>query len=206
MSQIHAEILVVDDSPENLELLCQELRKSGYKVRPAPDGEMALRAAEMTPPDLILLDIRMPRLDGYEVCRELKANPALREIPVIFLSALEEASDKITAFEVGGVDYVTKPFHFPEVLARVATHVALRRTLTELRQALDEVKLLRGLLPICAHCKKVRDDDGFWHGVDAYFSSHAHVTFSHGICPDCVRAHYGDHLTEEQIQEILGTE
>jgi len=201
-----AEILVVDDTPENLELLSQELEKQGYRVRPAPDGEMALRAAEMNPPDLVLLDIRMPRLDGYEVCRQLKARPSLHEIPVIFLSALDDGADKLTAFEVGGVDYVTKPFHFPEVLARVSTHLALRSTVKALRDALDEVQTLRGLIPICSHCKSVRDDAGFWHAVEAYFTSRSEVTFSHGICPTCVREQFADRLTEEQLREILGPE
>lgn len=204
MTERVAEILVVDDTPENLELLQVELQRHGYKVRPAPDGEMALRAAGMSTPDLILLDICMPGLDGYAVCKRLKADPDLRDVPVIFLSALDETGDKLSAFEAGGVDYVTKPFQFGEVLARVSTHLKLRRTLRELEEALEEVTLLRGFLPICAHCKNVRDDDGFWHGVESYVSERSELTFSHGICPGCVRSQYGSHLTEEQLKQVLG--
>ena len=182
------------------------LRKHGYKVRPAPDGEMALRAAEISVPDLILFDIRMPRLDGYEVCRRLKANPFLCDVPVIFLSGLDDTQAKLEAFEAGGVDYVTKPFQFPEVLARVSTHLSLQRALIELREALAEVKLLQGFLPICAHCKNIRDDEGFWHRVESYVSSRSDVTFSHSICPDCVPKHYGDSFSEEELSEIISSE
>ncbi len=128
------EILVVDDEPANLRLLQQILREESYRVRLAADGELALRSAEIKPPALVLLDIRMPGMDGYEVCRRLKANEATRSIPVIFLSALEAEQDKVKAFEVGGVDYVTKPIRAAEVMARIGTHLALRNTQLELEQ------------------------------------------------------------------------
>ena len=127
-------ILVVDDMPANLELLSGLLKDSHYKIRAAISGELALQAARNDPPDLILLDINMPRLDGYEVCRRLKADAKLKDIPVIFLSALSEPMDKVKAFGVGGVDYVTKPFQFEEVRARVETHLRLRRMQLELER------------------------------------------------------------------------
>jgi two-component system sensor histidine kinase/response regulator len=120
-------ILVVDDTPENLELLESYLRSQGYQVFALPNGDMALRAATKDHPDLILLDIVMPGLDGYQVCERLKADPATREIPVVFLSALDELGDKVRAFEVGGVDYLTKPLRMEEVRARVRTHLELSR-------------------------------------------------------------------------------
>jgi putative two-component system response regulator len=120
-------IMVVDDTPANLKLLADMLGEHGYEVRPLPSGKAALKAASIDPPDLILLDINMPEMKGYEVCERLKADPLLREIPVIFISALNEIEDKIQAFRHGGVDYVTKPFQFEEVLARVETHLTLRR-------------------------------------------------------------------------------
>jgi signal transduction histidine kinase len=132
-------ILVVDDVPDNLRRLSQMLGKYGYRVRPAQDGEMALKAAATAPPDLILLDIRMPGMDGYEVCRHLKDDPKLSEIPVIFVSALDDTADIVNGFLVGGVDYVTKPFQQEEVLARVRTHIDLRRVRRSLEQRSEEL-------------------------------------------------------------------
>src|SRR3954465_14395356 len=122
-----ADILIVDDTPANLQLLGGMLRERGHKVRPVPDGKMALQVAHTAPPDLILLDINMPGMNGYEVCAQLKRADRTRDIPVIFISALTETLDKVMAFAVGGVDYVTKPFQFEEVDARVACHLSLRR-------------------------------------------------------------------------------
>ena len=110
------------------------LTEQGYKVRGAPNGTLALNAARLAPPDLILLDINMPDLNGYEVCKQLKANTQTCDIPVIFISALDEVLDKVKAFTIGGVDYITKPIQFEEVLARVQTHLSLRRLQQQLQQ------------------------------------------------------------------------
>jgi PleD family two-component response regulator len=112
-------ILVVDDTPDNLRVLSASLTQRGYQVRCVKNGVMALLTAQKSPPDLILLDIKMPDMDGYEVCQKLKANDAISDIPIIFLSALDDVFDKLKAFKVGGVDYVTKPFHIEEVIVRV---------------------------------------------------------------------------------------
>ncbi|MFA5191704.1 MAG: hybrid sensor histidine kinase/response regulator [Verrucomicrobiia bacterium] len=133
-------ILVVDDTPENLQLLNGMLKSHGYKARPVPSGEMALRAAKSDPPDIILLDINMPEMNGYEVCRHLKSDPALAAIPVIFISALNETMDKVKAFGLGGVDYVTKPFQFEEIHARVETHLKLRQLQKELERQNRQLK------------------------------------------------------------------
>ena len=135
MSTSKADILIVDDTLPNLHLLREMLKDQGYRTRGVRDGASALRAAHANPPDLILLDIRMPGLTGYEVCEELKADARTREIPVIFISAADEVWDKIRAFEVGGVDYVTKPFQSQEVLARVKNQLALHRLQQDLRAA-----------------------------------------------------------------------
>lgn len=119
------DILLVDDTRENLRLLSTMLSDAGYKVRKAINGNLALRAVRVAKPDLILLDIKMPDLDGYEVCRQLKAHEYTADVPVIFMSALDEVLDKVKAFEVGGVDYITKPFESLEVLARVKHHLTL---------------------------------------------------------------------------------
>jgi sigma-B regulation protein RsbU (phosphoserine phosphatase) len=128
-------ILIVDDAPANLRLLADMLTARGYRVRAVTSGDRALTSARAAPPDLILLDIRMHGMNGYEVCQQLKAERQTRHIPVIFISALDELHDKVQAFEVGGVDYVTKPFQGEEVLARVETHLALRRLQNQLRDA-----------------------------------------------------------------------
>jgi len=121
-----ADLLVVDDTPDNLRLLSTMLSERGYKVRKVINGQLALKVASLAPPDLILLDINMPQMNGYEVCEKLKADPQTREVPVIFLSALDDVSDKVKAFTVGGVDYITKPFQGEEVLARVKNQLAVR--------------------------------------------------------------------------------
>lgn len=151
-----ARIMIVDDTPENLQLLKRMLQDCGCDVFAHPDGELALRAVDRFPPDLILLDINMPDMDGYEVCRRLKANPRTQDVPVIFLSALNQTEDKIKAFALGGEDFITKPFQFDEVKARVEAHLKLHRyrvLLEEKNRALDasykelkEMELVRDAL------------------------------------------------------------
>jgi signal transduction histidine kinase len=145
------DILIVDDTPANLRLFSQMLTKQGYTVRLARTGELALSGARALPPDLILLDIRMPGMDGYEVCRHLKADARTREIPVIFLSALDQTEDKVHALAFGGVDYITKPFQFREVLARVDTHLSLYRLRRELAAANAELEAGNAELRAFAH-------------------------------------------------------
>lgn len=136
------DILIVDDTPVNLRALAHILTKEGYKVRKALNGKMALTACHTTIPDLILLDILMPELNGYEVCSLLKANEKTREIPVIFLSALDAPSDKVKAYNAGGVDYISKPFQVEEVLARVATQLRLQQLKRQLAEREAEVEKL----------------------------------------------------------------
>ena len=128
-------ILVVDDTPANLRLLANILSEQGYRVRPVPNGKLALSAATAEAPNLILLDIRMPELNGYQVCEILKNDPKLRDVPVIFISAMDATQDKVRAFRAGGVDYITKPFQVEEVLARVETHLRMQRLQNDLRSS-----------------------------------------------------------------------
>jgi len=130
--------MIVDDQPANLKVLSEILKGMGYKVRPALNGKTAINAAEHDPPDLILLDIMMPEMDGFEVCGKLKENATLRHIPVIFISALDDIHDKIKGFQAGGVDYITKPFQTEEVLARVNTHLRLEQYTHHLEELVDE--------------------------------------------------------------------
>ncbi|MDX1295395.1 MAG: response regulator [Sulfurimonadaceae bacterium] len=132
------EILIVDDHPGNLELLADVLAAQGYIIRSAIDGKTALKSVEARLPDLILLDIKMPEMDGYEVCKRLKQSKETASIPVIFLSAMGASEDKVRAFEVGGVDYITKPFESAEVLARVRTQLELYRFQMKLEQMVED--------------------------------------------------------------------
>ncbi|HAS6021515.1 TPA: diguanylate cyclase [Vibrio vulnificus] len=138
----NTEILVVDDTVDNVKLLSQLLQNEGYLVKGALSAKSALRMCQKKKPDLILLDIMMPEVDGYELCRQLKKDPSTQDIPVIFLSALDHVQDKVRAFQIGGVDYIQKPFEAMEVLARVRTHaglVTLQRALIEQNEQLKRM-------------------------------------------------------------------
>jgi len=178
MSKHKPLILAVDDKPQNLQFLGKLLSDNGYEVGMAQNGYQALNFVKKNDPDLILLDIMMPEMDGYEVCKSIKADFSISHIPVIFITAKTDTDDVVKGFDAGGVDYVTKPFNPAELLARIRTHV--------------EMKILRGLLPMCSQCKKIRDDKGFWEQVDSYLEDHSQLIFTHGICPDCLDSLYGD--------------
>lgn len=177
---------MVDDTAVNLQLLEELLQENGYKVAAFPGGELALRSALRNPPDLILLDIMMPGMDGFEVCRMLKANDALRHIPVIFISALNATGDKVRAFSRGGVDFVTKPFQEAEVLARVRAQIELlsmRRQLAEHNQKLEELvaektrDLVRANLQL-SQSSRIKDD--FLHMISHEIRTPANGVLSIG--------------------------
>ena len=170
-------ILVVDDEPKNIQLLGGLLKEKGYDVEYATSGQGAIDWIYSNNFDLILLDIMMPEMDGYDVCRKIKSDKTISHIPVIFLTAKTETDDIVKGFEVGGSDYITKPFKTPELLARVKMHV--------------EMKILRGLIPICANCKDVRNDDDAWDTIEDYISKRSKALFSHGLCPKCMDKLYG---------------
>ena len=122
----------------------------------------------------------MPKMNGYEVCKALKSYTHSKDIPVIFLTAKTDTESIIAGFNAGGVDYISKPFNQKELLARVQTHIKLSR-------AYSEIQYLRGILPICSYCKKIRNDSGYWEQLETYFSKYTDTQFSHGICPDCLQ-------------------
>jgi DNA-binding response OmpR family regulator len=206
-------LLIIDDIPENIQVLGHALAKEHYSVSFATDGQQALDMIAENDFDLILLDIMMPHMDGYEVCRCLKSMPGKKDVPIIFLTARTESEDIVKGFQVGAVDYVTKPFNAPELLARVRTHIelanarkmirrrnrelarkndALRKMNAELKRALERIKTLEGILPICSYCNKIRDEKGDWKQLEAYISSHSSAKFSHGICPTCMQRYHPD--------------
>ncbi|NQZ56770.1 MAG: response regulator [Lentisphaeraceae bacterium] len=173
-------ILIVDDNPQNRKLLGCTLMSKGYDVGVSDDGPKALEFLKNTMPDLILLDVMMPGMDGFEVCSRLKRDCGTKHIPVIFLTAQNNTEDIVKGFEVGAVDYISKPFHNQELLARVKTHL--------------ELVALRGLLPICACCKSIHDkNDDYWYTVEEYISSRSDAEFSHSVCDACQEKLYGQY-------------
>jgi signal transduction histidine kinase len=175
--QDEATILVIDDSPTNLRLLLETLQAAGYRTLIAPTGERALRQMKLVRPDLILLDVMMPGIDGFETCRRIKESPDTRDIPVIFITALAKASEKVRGFEMGGVDYITKPFQQNEVLSRVRTHLTLRRQ----RLALESANATKDrFFSIVAH-----DMRGAFNSVFAYADIMAEQVTQTG--PDSLR-------------------
>ncbi len=187
-------VLIVDDNPQNLQVLGNIMEKNGYEAALALDGPQALEYLMGESPDLILLDVMMPEMDGYQVCERIKASNKTRDIPVIFLTAKTSIDDVVKGFEAGAVDYVTKPFTPAELLARVKTHI-------ELKRARDEIRTLRGIIPICANCKSVRSDDGFWQQVEVYVQRHSDASFSHSLCPGCVEKLYPGMFEKEKPDE-----
>lgn len=204
-------ILVVDDLPTNLNLLRIVLEPEGYRILGATSGAAALQIMNRTLPDLILLDVMMPDMDGFETCRQIKQNDLFQPVPVVFITARHDADALVAGFKAGGIDFLTKPFSREEVLTRVRVHIdnsRLQRSLLErnreletlngelvrrqqqLEDALARIKTLKGLIPICSYCKKIRNDRGFWQQVELYVSQHSEADFSHSICPECIKIHF----------------
>ncbi|MEM6596632.1 MAG: response regulator [Cyanobacteria bacterium P01_D01_bin.36] len=157
-SENRPKVLVVDDLLENLRLLANLLIEDGYEVKRSPDGAMALSNVPRFQPDIILLDIMMPEMDGYAVCQQLKADPKTRDIPVIFLSALDLTFDKVKAFEVGAADYIHKPFHPAEVLARVKNQVRIRQQGLQLQAQTEMIKVQQQQIEEISTARKVAED------------------------------------------------
>ena len=196
-------ILVADDTPSNIELV-HEIFGDGCEILVATNGQEAVETALAEAPDLILMDVMMPLMDGFEACERLKADPRTRDIPVIYLTAVADTEAIVKGFELGGVDYVSKPFEVRELQARVRAHLDLklardreRALRLELETALASVRTLSGLLPICASCKKIRDDQGYWKQIEDYLAAHSGVGFTHGICPDCSKAFKAEYAAQQ---------
>jgi len=217
-------ILIVDDVYENLFILSKILDKINCETIMASGGSKALAELVDKIPDLILLDIMMPGMDGYELCEKLKASPKTKDIPVIFLTAKTQSRDIAKGFQVGAVDYVTKPFKPVELLARVQTQLELKtardaileknrrlkeknnqlgKINTELEHALKEIKTLRGYLPVCSNCKKIRlidsdpDKTDSWVVLDTFFKKQTNAQLTHTICPKCSQKLYPELFEED---------
>lgn len=196
----HAKILVVDDDPDMLLLATMILADEGYEVFEASTGKGCLEAVEAFHPDVVLLDVMLPDMSGIKVCRKIKDNEATRNTFVIFVSGVRVSSEyQADGLNVGADGYIVKPISNKEFIARVQSVVRIKRAedalrekekeqqrlIEKLQEAFAEIKTLKGFIPICASCKKIRDDEGYWNQLEAYISEHTDAIFTHGICPDC---------------------
>jgi DNA-binding response OmpR family regulator len=186
-------ILIAEDDPTSCRLLEATVTRWGYRVVVARDGLEAWRVLqEADPPSLAVLDWMMPGMDGTEVCRRVREAACATPPYLILLTAKGQREDVVTGLEAGADDYVTKPFDRAELRARLEVGVrvvSLRRALADrvraLEEALSQVKQLQGFLPICAYCKRIRNDQNYWQQVEAYVSEHSGAQFSHSVCPTC---------------------
>ena len=180
-------ILTVDDEPVVRQVLRNHLTAAGYRLRQAASGSAALKVIERETVDLVLLDVMMPRMSGYEVCRRLRQRFPAEELPVIFLSAKDQNSHREMGLAEGASDYLRKPLSKEELLLRVKTHLDL---LAAHRRSKEEVNVLRGLLPVCAGCKRIKDDQGYWNEIETYIRLHTEAELSHGLCLECAQDLY----------------
>ncbi len=201
-------LLIVDDIEDNISILHTILSKEPYRFAVASNGEEALSLIAREAPDLSLLDVMLPDKSGFDVLRQINEDSSIPQFPVIFITARTGLEDKVEGFRLGGVDYITKPFQGEEVLARVRTHLELKQRrdeqaelISQLTASLEEVRQLRGIIPICASCKKIRNDEGYWQQVEEYISSRSEVEFTHGLCPDCIKKFYPDYEDGDDKEE-----
>lgn len=197
-------ILIAEDDLTSRAVLAGVLKKSGHDVVEAIDGSEALAVFQETdPPRLAILDWMMPRLDGIEVLRRVRACQKELSPYIIMLTTRDDKADIVAGLEAGADDYLAKPFDAGELAARVevgrrmlALQERLAGNIEELRLALEQIKTLRGIIPICASCKKIRDDRGYWNQVEDFIRNHTEAEFSHGICPQCMVRLYPEYATE----------
>lgn len=198
-------ILIVDDDPDILFATSRILKSEEYDVFAAGSGKECMVRAKKHFPDLILLDVVLPDVDGYKLCRRLKKDPDLKGVYIIMLSAMKTSSDdQAKGLNDGADGYIARPVSNSELKARVRSMVRILkaererdRLIKELKKALEEIETLTGLLPICCHCKKVRDDKGYWNEIEKYLKKHSKAELTHGICPDCLDKLYPGPDTEE---------
>ena len=238
-------ILIVEDSPTQALQLQSLLEESGYKVSVVTNGADGLSRLKEHPPDLVISDIVMPEMDGYELCRKIKADNDLKSIPVLLLTQLTEPEDIIKGLDVGADNFVTKPYN-PKLLLSQIEYILINRTMRtspriemgievffaggrhfinsdriqildllfstyenslqqkrelerlnkELKEAVDTINTLHGIIPICSNCKKIRDDKGSWSQIEAYIMKHSEAQFSHGICPECAKKLYPEFVKD----------
>ena len=186
-------ILIAEDDPVSNEMLGFLLKQWGYQVVATRNGvEAWQRLQGNDAPPLAILDWQMPEMDGVEVVRHVRLNADLKHVYLLILTSMSRPDEIVSGLEAGANDYIIKPFKAPELRARLSVgarmvelQLELAEQVAELEKALSEVKQLRGILPICAYCKKIRDDKNYWQQVESYFALHTDAKFSHSFCPDC---------------------
>ncbi|HUJ68542.1 MAG TPA: response regulator [Syntrophorhabdales bacterium] len=200
-------ILVTDDAPDVLLLTAMVLEDEGYEVFKATSGEECLEIARSQRPDIVLLDVMLPDMSGTEVCKQIKEDEDLEGTFVILVSGVRVSPDyQADGLNVGADGYVIKPITNRELIARVQAVARIKRAedalrekkreqqklIVELQEALAEIRTLKGFIPICASCKKIRDDEGYWNQLEAYISKHTDAIFTHSICPQCAEKYKAD--------------
>jgi len=192
-------ILIADDSIVAREMCGSQLDESEFNVSYAINGLEAIKVALQQPLDLILMDVMMPEMDGVEACRRIKSNQSLKDIAIIMVTSVEDIAVLESAFDAGAADYINKPIQPVELMARLRSILRLKDEMQtrrkherelrlknkELEDLISEIKTLRGFIPICAWCKKIRNIEGYWEQMERYIEHHSYATFSHGICKDC---------------------
>jgi DNA-binding response OmpR family regulator len=197
-------ILIAEDEKISRRILEMTLTKAGYDAVAVEDGVKALESIQKEVPDMLITDWMMPELDGLELCRRIRTLNLTSYVYIIVLTALTQKEKIIEGLDVGADDYITKPFERTELLARVRAgerviqlERSLRQKNKELSEALAQVKQLKGLLPICMFCKKIRNDENYWQKVEEYLAEHTGADFSHSICPECLEKHYSKYVKKK---------
>jgi sigma-B regulation protein RsbU (phosphoserine phosphatase) len=200
-------ILIAEDEKISKRLLETTLTKAGHEIVAVEDGLKASESIRKVVPDMLVTDWMMPELDGLELCRQVRSLNLPSYVYIILLTSLTQKENIIQGLDAGADDYVTKPFERTELLARVRAgerviqlERALRQKNKELSETLAHVKQLKGLLPICMFCKKIRNDENYWQKVEEYLVEHTEADFSHSICPECLKKHYPDYAKKKKTK------
>lgn len=248
-------ILIAEDSHTQAKHLQHILESNDYKVQVTYNGEDAFTVVKKNTPTIVISDVVMPGIDGYELCRKIKSNKTLRDIPVILLTQLSDPKDIIRGLECEADHFITKPYnedfllsHIQYVLvnrelrknamadlgieiffagqkhfltsdriqilnllfstyeAVVQKNIELEKANKELHKSIEMIKMLSGLVPICSHCKKIRNDKGYWQQVEVYLKEHSKMEFTHGLCPDCEKMHYSKFFQEKHVENPVKDE
>ncbi len=198
-------ILVAEDDVISRKLVKSSLQKWGYNVTAVKDGNEAWAEVKSGTPHIAIIDWMMPEMNGIELCKKIRNKKYEFYTYIIILTSLSELDNIVDGLDAGADDYMTKPYNLRELRARIKVGlrvINLEKTLNDhvkrLEDALNKVEVLQGLLPICAYCKKVRDDKNYWEQVESYISKHSDVRFSHGICPECYEKYIKPQLMEAE--------
>lgn len=185
-------ILVVEDEITTLKMVTESLKKENYAISIAKNGKEAIMTCRQEKPDLILMDVMMPEMNGYQACREIKEQAEFADLPIIFLTSADTFADEQEGLEAGAIDYLAKPVNLTLLKMRVSNHLEMKRKndlvkaqKAELEEALTRIKRLEGIITICMYCKSIRNDKNSWERLEQYFEKHSDARFSHGICDDC---------------------